>query len=96
MNLGENPEHMRSVVLVVAFLCSAVSPAVAAPVLTFSVSQMYHGEIVQVRGTGFTPNGQVTSHLVRPDGTEYPEMPLKAETVYRAIRAKMGKPLEDE
>jgi hypothetical protein len=23
------------------------------------------------------------------------EMPLNAETVYRAIRAKMGKPLED-
>ena len=24
------------------------------------------------------------------------EMPLKAETVYRALRAKAGKPLEDE
>jgi hypothetical protein len=24
------------------------------------------------------------------------EMPLNAEAVYRAIRAKMGKPLEDE
>jgi hypothetical protein len=34
---------------------------------------------VQVRGTGFTPNGQVTSHLMRPDGTEYPEMPMKAD-----------------
>ena len=72
-------QPMRSVVLVVSFLCSAVSPALAAPVLTFSVAQIYHGDIVQVRGTGFTPNGQVTSHLIRPDGTEYPEMPLKAD-----------------
>jgi len=24
------------------------------------------------------------------------EMPLNAETVYRAIRAKLGRPLEDE
>ena len=75
----ESATHMRSAVLVLSFLCAAVSPAFAAPSLTFSVSQIYHGEIVQVRGTGFTPNGQVTSHLMRPDGTEYPEMPLKAD-----------------
>jgi CO/xanthine dehydrogenase Mo-binding subunit len=29
-------------------------------------------------------------------GVRIMEMPLKAETVFRAIRAKMGKPLEDE
>ena len=28
-------------------------------------------------------------------GVRIMEMPLKAETVYRAIRAKQGKPLED-
>src|SRR5215470_7557498 len=72
---------MRNVVLVFLFVCSLALPAhvLAAPSLTFSVSQIVHGEYVDVRGTGFTPNGQVGSHLMRPDGTEYPEMPMKAD-----------------
>jgi hypothetical protein len=69
---------MRTIALL-AFCCALASPATAAPVVTFSASQIYHGEYVHIRGTGFTPNGQVTSHLMRPDGTEYPEMPMKAD-----------------
>jgi hypothetical protein len=67
------------ILALLAFCCALASPALAAPSLSFSASQIYHGEIVQVRGTGFTPNGQVTSHLMRPDGTEYPQMPMKAD-----------------
>jgi hypothetical protein len=70
---------MRSVVLLALVLSGLGSPVSAAPSLTFSAAQIYHGEIVQVRGTGFTPKGQVMSHLMRPDGTEYPEMPMKAD-----------------
>lgn len=79
--MRENPQRMRSVVLLAVFLSSLVLSAQAqsAPSLTFSVSQITHGEYVNVRGTGFTPNGQVMSHLMRPDGTEYPEMPMKAD-----------------
>jgi hypothetical protein len=64
---------------ILALFCALAAPVLAAPSVTFSVAQIYHGEYVQVRGTGFTPNGQVTSHLMRPDGTEYPEMPMKAD-----------------
>jgi hypothetical protein len=72
---------MRNVVLVALFVSGLVVSAKAqsAPVLTFSVAQITHGEYVKVRGTGFTPNGQVASHLMRPDLTEYPEMPMKAD-----------------
>jgi hypothetical protein len=68
---------MRTTALL-ALCCALASPALAAPVVTFSVTQIYHGEYVHISGTGFTPNGQVTSHLMRPDGTEYPEIPMKA------------------
>ena len=29
-----------------------------------------------MRGTGFTPKANVTSHLRRPDGTEFPVLPM--------------------
>ena len=29
-----------------------------------------------MRGTGFTPKTNVTSHLRRPDGTEFPVLPM--------------------
>lgn len=70
---------MRVLPLVLLLASALPDVAWAQPSLTFSASQIYHGEIVKVRGTGFTPNGVVLSHLVRPDGTEYPEMPMKAD-----------------
>jgi hypothetical protein len=69
---------MRSVVLAGLLVFGAAAAAQAQPSLTFSVAQIYHGEIVHVRGTGFTPGGDVLSHLFRPDGSEYPETPMRA------------------
>jgi hypothetical protein len=37
------------------------------------------GQAAVASGSGFTPNGHVRSHLVRPDGSEYPEMQLTAD-----------------
>src|SRR5688572_24774908 len=69
---------MRSSFLAVALLLAVAASAQAQPTLNFSVSQLYHGEIVHIRGTGFTPGGDLLSHLFRPDGTEYPETSMKA------------------
>lgn len=70
---------MRTVILVAALLAWSALPAAAEPSLTFSVSQIFHGEIVHIRGTGFTPKGNLLAHLIRPDGTEYPETPFIAD-----------------
>jgi len=35
-------------------------------------------EVLYVTGTGFTPNGAVISHLIRPDKTEYNPLRLRA------------------
>ena len=69
---------MRTAALGVALLLAVAAGVQAEPSLTFSTSQIYHGEIVYIRGTGFTPNGPVLSHLIRPDQTEYPEEAMKA------------------
>jgi hypothetical protein len=70
---------MRAPFIALLGLLAVSLPAAAQPSLTFSLAQMYHGEIVHIRGTGFTPNGDLLSHLIRPDGTEYPETPFKAD-----------------
>ena len=70
---------MRGPLIALLGLLAFAAPAAGQPSLTFSLAQMYHGEIVYIRGTGFTPNGDLLSHLIRPDGTEYPETPFKAD-----------------
>jgi hypothetical protein len=77
--MKENCPAMSKLVVPILLSLVLTSAAAAEPVLTFSVSQIQHGEYVQVRGTGFTPNSAVMSHLIRPDGKEYPEMPMKVE-----------------
>ena len=61
-----------------ALLLGVAAGVQAQPSLTFSTSQIYHGEIVHIRGTGFTPGGDLLSHLFRPDGSEYPETSMRA------------------
>jgi hypothetical protein len=41
------------------------------PQVTVSPIQVVETDPIDVRGTGFTPNGRVVSHLRRPDRTEY-------------------------
>jgi hypothetical protein len=69
---------MRIIGVAIALFLGVAAGVQAEPSLTFSTSQIYHGEIVYIRGTGFTPNGPVLSHLIRPDQTEYPEEAMKA------------------
>src|SRR2546428_8324286 len=52
--------------------CSRVNPKV-----TLSSERIIHHGHVEMKGTGFTPNANVYSHLRRPDGTEYPVLPMR-------------------
>ena len=44
--------------------------------LTLSTDRILHHGHVFVYGTGFTPMQNISSHLKRPDGTEYPVLPI--------------------
>jgi hypothetical protein len=71
--------QLRKVLLLVTFLslwfvtasCAQVNPR-----LTLSANRVLHHAHVFVYGTGFTPKQNISSHLRRPDGTEYPVLPI--------------------
>ena len=48
------------------------------PEITASPSRVKNGEIVMVKGTGFTPDRPVMSHMRRPNGTEYNPLRLRS------------------
>src|SRR5688572_30548955 len=68
---------MRGNVLFLALLVlSSALAAQSRPTLTLSATRVRHHEFVMVSGTGFTPASNVSSHLRRPDGTEFPVLPI--------------------
>ncbi len=46
------------------------------PTVTISPERVSVLGHTAVQGMGFTPNQNVTSHLLRPDGTEFPVLPI--------------------
>ena len=46
------------------------------PKVTVTPLKVVHTGHVEMRGTGFTPKADVYSHLRRPDGTEFPVLPM--------------------
>jgi hypothetical protein len=78
------------------FLFSLPGLAEAAPKITLAPRLIKEGQTVNVSASGFTPNGHVRTHLVRPDGSEYPEMQFVADArgnvahVIRIILIQLG------
>ena len=64
--------------LILLLLASAADTD-AAPRLTLSAYQVTPGTAVEIRAAGFTPAGIAISHLIRPDGSEYPTMTFEAD-----------------
>jgi hypothetical protein len=58
--------------LFVAFTVCAQST----PKVTLSSTRVPHKEHIEMKGTGFTPKANVSSHLKRPDGSEFPVLPM--------------------
>jgi len=51
----------------------------SSPGVSLSPTIIQEGQTVAMSASGFTPNAHVLMHLVRPDGTEYPEMQFTAD-----------------
>jgi hypothetical protein len=62
------------------FLLSIQSAAQKKPEIRLSASRVKSGELVMLNGTGFTPDRPLLSHLLKPDGTEYNPLRLRANT----------------
>ena len=63
-------------VLIASFWFVPASCAQTNPTLTLSTESIPHHGHVFVYGTGFTSKHNVSSHLRRPDGTEFPVLPM--------------------
>jgi len=50
------------------------------PTVTVSPTRVPTLGHVDVQGTGFTPNQNVTSHLRAPDGSEFPFLPILTDS----------------
>ena len=68
---------MRRLLLLYLFV-AAVTLAQKKPEITVSPVTVKSGGIVMLNGTGFTPDRPIMSHLLRPNGTEYNPLRLRA------------------
>ena len=73
---SKGPAVVRTATILLA-LCS-LAWAQQKLVIKADRSRLKASEILFVTGTGFTPNGAVISHLIRPDKTEYNPLRLRA------------------
>src|SRR5262245_28290412 len=64
------------VVFVLCFNLAGCSAAKATPKITLSTDRIVHKGWVTMRGEGFTPKADIRSHLKRPNGTEFPVLPI--------------------
>ena len=71
--------NTRRAFLVASLVCvllATVSCAQTKATITLSPLRVFHSGHVEMKGTGFTKNANVYSHLRRPDGTEFPILPM--------------------
>ena len=62
--------------VVVLLLSLITASSAVTPKVTLSTTRIATPGHVTLRGSGFTPKANITSHLRRPDGAEYPVLPL--------------------
>jgi hypothetical protein len=54
----------------------ATACAQSKPTVTLTPQRIMRSGVIEMRGAGFTPKATVLSHLRRPDGTEFPVLPM--------------------
>ena len=65
--------------IAICLVCKLLGTALFArktPKITVWPDKILHHGHVDLKGTGFTPKANVLSHLRRPDGTEFPVLPM--------------------
>ena len=66
--------HLALIVCLFAASCTPAKPSV-----TLNPTRVLHSGHVAMKGTGFTKNSEVISHLKRPDGTQFPTLPMMSD-----------------
>src|SRR5262245_59399970 len=66
---------LLSVLLVLAVVATGAQKK---PEIRLSATRVKSGELVMLNGSGLTPDRPVMSHLLKPDGSEYNPLRLRA------------------
>ena len=68
--------------VLLAFIAASCGPITESrtPTVTISSLRVPALEHLEVQGRGFTAGQNVTSHLLRPDGTEFPVVPILTDS----------------
>ena len=67
-------------VLFVALCLVAAACGKSSPKISLSTEKIVVRGHVGVHGVGFTPKANIQSHLRRPDGSEFPELPMLTDS----------------
>ena len=65
--------------LFVSLFFAAASCSQTKPTVTLFPLRVYRSGHIEMRGAGFSKNANVNSHLRRPDGTEFPVLPMMTD-----------------
>ena len=70
--------NVRTLLLPASFalFLTGATCAQTSPTITVSPSRVLHHDHVSLRGAGFTAKSNAYSHLRRPDGSEFPVLPI--------------------
>src|SRR5581483_9830346 len=68
--------YMKKFFVLAFFLTATLAQTQTKPTVTVTPTRVQHRSHVDMHGTGFTPRSGVLSHLKRPDGTEFPVLPM--------------------
>jgi hypothetical protein len=72
--------RIRTIGLALAIAAlAAASCARPNPTVRVSSERIPRHWMLEVQGAGFTPQRNISSHLRRPDGTEYPVLPIATD-----------------
>ena len=75
MNTPKFSAIVLLVCLAFAVACSQAKPV--EPKISVTKERVFRSDWLQMKGTGFTPDTNIVSHLRRPDGSEFPTLHIQ-------------------
>jgi hypothetical protein len=74
-----NTQKFFALTLLVSLLFAAAACTQSKPTVTLTPTRVFHSATTVMKGTGFSKNATALSHLRRPDGTEFPVLPMRTD-----------------
>ena len=71
------PKFLAIVLLVcLSFAVACAQTQTVEPKIIVTKDRVFRSDHLEMKGSGFTPNANIISHLRRPDGSEFPTLPI--------------------